>query len=271
MAGKKDWEKTLTIYWSDELTDDFDERGLERPKIPEGYVYKRSWLSSFLGGILYHLLAKPFLGLYCVFKGIKIVGKKKLKALKGQGAFLYANHVAVTDVFKLQTRVFFFHRRINILGFPDALTIPVAKHLVKAMGLLPVPDNGDVKHLIELGETAEYYVQKKKQHVLIFPEAHIWPYYTHIRSFKSGSFIYPAKINAPVVPIVTTWRKPKIGKKPKQTVYIGQPIFPREDLTVQENKEYLHEECLKAMRQIAEGVPQYEYIKYIKVEKKDDK
>ena len=269
MAGKKDWEKTRTIYWSDELNDDFDEVGLERPQIPENYRYKRNALSSFFSGIFYHLIAKPILGLYCVFHGIKFVGRKNLKALHHQGAFIYANHVAISDVFKFQAQGFFFHRRINILGYPDALTIPVAKHIVKGLGLLPVPQKGDLKHMMELSEACEYYVGKKKQHILIFPEAHIWPYYTHIRNFLSGSFIYPAKCNAPVLPIVTTWKKRKFGKKPKQVVYIGQPIFPKEELSVQENKEYLHQECLKAMKMIAENVEQFEYIKYIKVDKKD--
>ena len=269
MAGKKDWEKTLTIYWSDELNDDFDEVGLERPGIPEGYKYKRSAISSFFAGLFYHLIAKPILGIYCLFHGIKFVGKKNLKALHGKGAYLYANHVAITDVFKLQAQCFFFGRRINVLGYPDALTIPVAKHIVKGLGLLPVPPKGDVKHLMELGEACDYYVTKKKQHVLIFPEAHIWPYYTHIRNFVNGSFIYPAKSNAPVVPIVTTWKKRKFRKKPKQVVYIGTPIFPKEEYNVQENRDYLHSECLKAMKLMAENVEQYEYIKYIKVDKKD--
>ena len=269
MAGKKDWEKTLTIYWSDELNDDFDELGLERPKVPDNYNYKRGPISNFLCSVLYHVFAKPFLGIYCYFHGIRYVGRKNLKALHGQGAFIYANHVAITDVFKFQSQLFFFKRKVNILGYPDSLTIPVAKHLVKGLGLLPVPTSGDLKHMIELEETCEYYVKKKKQHVIIFPEAHIWPYYTHIRNFKSGSFIYPAKANAPVVPIVTTFKKKRFGKKPKQVVYVCPPIFPREDLNIQENKEYLHDECLKAMKLIAENTEQYEYVKYIKVDKKD--
>lgn len=268
MASKKDWEKTLTIEWSDELNDDFDEVGLQRPDIPENYKYRRSAFSSFFFGLIYHGLAKPILGTYCLFKGIKFVGKNKLKVLKGSGAYFYANHVAISDVFKLQAKAFFFGRRINILGYPDSLSIPVAKRVVKGLGLIPVPKKGDLKHMLELTETVDYYVNKKRQYVLIFPEAHIWPYYTHIRNFLPGSFIYPAKSNAPVVPIVTTWKKRKIGKKPRQIVYFGDPIFPKEELNVQENKAYLHSECLKAMKEIAESVQQQEYVKYVHVEKK---
>ena len=41
MAKKKDWEKSKTIYWSDELNDDFDEVGLKRPPVPKNYRYLR--------------------------------------------------------------------------------------------------------------------------------------------------------------------------------------------------------------------------------------
>ena len=264
--NNKEWKKTKTIYWKDELHDDFDEVGLSRPSVPEGYKYKRTNpIINFFSAILYHGIAKPILGIYCVFKGIRFKGKKNLKVLKGQGAYLYCNHTAITDVFKFQCQCFFFGRRVNILGYPDTLTMPVVRNLARALGYLPVPLKGDLKNMIALTEACDFYV-KKKQYILIYPEAHIWPYYTKIRNFVSGSFNYPANSNAPVVPIVTTWRKPKIGKKPKQVVLIGQPIFPKEELSVADNKNYLHEKCLAAMKQMSESVEQYEYIKYIKVE-----
>ena len=268
--NNKDWKKTKTIYWSDELNDDFDEVGLSRPGVPDGFQYiRKGFFNTLIGGILYHGIAKPFLGIYCLFKGIRWKNKSYLKELKGGGAFFYANHTAITDVFKLQSLVFFFGRRINILGYSDTLSMKFVAKLAWWLGYLPVPLKGDVKNLIALGSACEHYV-KKGQYVLIYPEAHIWPYYTKVRNFSGGSFIYPSKSSQPVVPVVTTWRKPLIGKKPKQTIYFGHPIFPKEGVSEMENKEYLHTECLKAMQEISNSVPQYEYIKYVKVDKKND-
>lgn len=268
---KKEWKKTKTIYWSDEINDDFDEVGLSRPEVPENYHYERvNPINRFFSGILYHGIAKPILGLFCLFLGIRYKGKENLKLLKGQGAFIYANHVGISDVYKYQTTLFFFKKRVNILGYPDSLSIPVVKHIVRALGYLPVPNHGDLKNLVKLTDACKFYLDKK-QFLLIYPEAHIWPYYTKIRNFPSGSFIYPSKYNAPVVPVVTTWRKPLVGKKPKQTIYVCEPIFPRSDLSPQENKDYLYNECLNAMKQISESVHQYEYIKYIKKEKEQTK
>lgn len=269
MGNKKEWKKTKTIYWSDEVNDDFDEVGLSRPAVPEGYKYKRTnVINNFFSAIFYHGIAKPVMGFYCFIKGIKVKGRRNLKALKGQGAYIYSNHTAISDVFKFQSYVFFFGRRVNILGYSDSLTMPIVRNMERALGYLPVPLKGDVKNLIALSDACDFYI-KKRQYVLIYPEAHIWPYYTKIRNFPEGSFNYPARHMSPVVPVVTTWRKPLIGKKPKQTMYIGEPIFPMEDKDANTNREYLHKATLEAMIKLSNSVGQYEYIKYIKKEDKE--
>ena len=271
MASKKDWKKTRTIYWRDENKDDFDEVGLKRPEVPENYPYKRTNVfNNMISGFFYHVIVKPIFGFYCWSKGIRVVGKKNVKKLHGQGAFIYSNHVAITDVFKFQAYVFFFGKRVNILGYPDTLTMPVVRNLARALGYLPLPLPGDVKNMVNLVDAFKFYIEKK-QYILIYPEAHIWPYYTKIRNFHSGSFNYPARLETPVLPVVTTWRKSKLCKKPKQTLHILDPIFPDPTKTSAENKEYLYEETLKAMKKCSEAIDQYEYIKYIKVEDNEEK
>lgn len=262
----KELKKNRVAYYHDELRDDFNELGLERPPVPENYKYKRTNpINTFFSGILYHGIAKPILALFCLCCGIRVKGRKNLRKLEGKGAFIYANHVGFSDVLKVQADIFFWRRRVNILGYSDSLSMPVVRNLTRALGYLPLPLKGDLKNMIRMQDAFEFYI-KKKQHILIFPEAHIWPYYTKVRPFRDGSFIYPAKCNAPVLPVVTTWRKALIGKKPKQTIYILEPIFPKEGLTPTENKAYLHEETLKNMQAVANSVSQYEYVKYIKVE-----
>ena len=266
MSSKKDWKKTKTIYWKDELRDDFDEVGLSRPPVPENYKYKRTNpINNFFSGILYHVIAKPVLGLYCLFKGIKIVNKQEFKKLKGKGAYIYSNHVAISDVFKFQSYLCFNMKRVNIIGYSDTLSMPVVRNLCRALGYLPLPLKGDVQNMFNMTESLDFYT-KKGQFVLIYPEAHIWPYYTKVRNFSSGSFIYPSKFMTPVIPVVTVWRKPKIGKKPKQTLVVGEIIYPKEGKSAVENKEYLHKKCLEQMQAISNSYDQYEYIKYIKEE-----
>ena len=259
MSSSKDWKKTKTIYWKDELNDDFDEVGLKRPPVPSNYRYLRKF--HVLGFIFYYLIAKPWLGLYCIFHGIKVQGRENLKKLKHTGYFLYSNHVAISDVFKFAAYAV-PTKRVNIIGYSDTLTIKGVKGIAKSLGYLPIPD--DLDNLKKLKEAVKTLTDKGEI-VLIYPEAHIWPYYTKIRNFKDVSFSYPAEFNKPVLPAVTIWRG-KEGRKPKQTIIFGKPIYPNPELTPLENKKILHDECLLQMKEISNKYPQVEYIKYIKVE-----
>ena len=259
MGSKKDWQKTRTIYWKDELNDDFDEVGLERPEVPANYRYLRR--TKVLCNIAYYLLGKPIMGLFCLLHGIRVVNKQHLKPLAKTGYFIYANHVATSDVFKFQTLAV-GKKRVNIIGYSDALTLKGLGPLLKAFGYLPIPN--DIENLKKLKDAVKHLVDHHEA-VLIYPEAHIWPYYTKIRNFKNVSFFYPAEFDKPIIPAVTIWRG-KPNKKPKQTIVFGQPIYPDKELTPLENRDYLHEQCLLQMKEIAAKYPQVEYIKYIKKE-----
>ena len=253
------WKKTKAIYWSDELNDDFNPTLKKRPTVSPKYKYKRNPFISFIS---YYLFAKPILGLYCFFHGIRVEGKENLKILKHKGYFIYANHVAIADAFKYASYAI-NNKRVNIIGYSDALSLKGLGPILKGLGYLPIPE--DIHTMKKFNDEITRLINKKEV-VLIYPEAHIWPYYTKIRNFKSVSFTYPAKLNTPIVPAVTIWRG-KNNKKPKQTIVFGRPIFPRSDLSVMENKLYLHGQCLLAMREIADRYPQIEYIKYIKIDK----
>lgn len=259
MPSNKDWKKTKTIYWKDELNDDFDEVGLKRPHVPKDYQYLRKL--HVLSWMAYYFIAKPILGIYCFFHGIRVKGRKNLKPLKKTGYFIYSNHVAISDVFKFASYAV-PTKRVNIIGYSDALSLKAIRPLIRALGYLPIPD--DIENLRRLKEAISVLVNKKEI-VLIYPEAHIWPYYTKIRNFKDVSFTYPAEMNKPVLPAVTVFTG-KPGKKPRQTIIFGKAIYPNEDMTPLENKKYLHEQCLLQMRDIASKYDQVEYIEYIKVE-----
>jgi 1-acyl-sn-glycerol-3-phosphate acyltransferase len=265
MARRKSGD---TIYYSDVLHDDFLATSLKRPEIPEDYKFKRTNLiNNFFSRILYYLIAHPILGMMMLILGTKIKNKKNLKAVKGKGAFLYGNHTTFTDAFKVQAYVV-WSRRVNIIGFSDSYSMPIVRNLVRALGYLPLPES--LEGQIRLIDSLKFYIKDKKQYVLIYPEAHIWPYYTKIRPFVAASFHYPAKLMAPIIPMVTTYRKPLFkGLRPRETIWIGEAIFPKVGASIKENKDYLREECYKQMEKISSSVEQYETYRYIYREKKE--
>lgn len=257
------------VYYSDPLHDDFEKTNLERPKLPEDYVYvNKKGGSRFWDGVVYWGLCKPLLRMVLAFNGFKIVGREKIKEAKKNGAFIYANHTSFLDAFSVQVCGIKM-QRTNIIGYTDALTINKAgRFIIRHAGYYPLPTT--IKDYKKFEEGMNYLVNEKHNCFVIFPEAHIWPYYTDIREFEAGSFAYPAKYNKPVIPMVSCYRKSKISKNAKITMYVLDPIYPREDLSERENKQYLRDECYKAMKKCAEEHSTYQFVTYVYKEKEGE-
>ena len=115
----------------------------------------------------------------------------------------------------------------------------------------------------------EKYIEEKiknKNSITIYPEAHIWPYYTKIRPFKAVSFKYPAKLNAPVYSITNTYQS--YGKKHKKiqlVSYVDGPFYPDEKLTLKERQQDLRDRVYNKMVERSKN-NNIEHIKYIKKE-----
>ena len=259
------------IYYKDELNDDFGTIPLSKKdhkKFLVKYRYKKeTFIDVFLCGLLYWGIIHWILDLFCFFCGIKVEGKDNLKSYikeckkRKTGGFIYSNHVSNFDAFQIQAHVFKF-KRVNIVGYPHTLANPLLRKICRTCGYLPLPE--DIETTRKFLDGIKFSLNKG-QHVLIYPEAHIWPYYTKIRPFKNGSFKYPCKYNAIAMPIITVFRKRKFFKTPKRTLIIGKWFAPNNDLTELQAKEELRNNVYNEMIRMSELYPQYEYYKYKKI------
>ena len=259
-------KKNRIVYYKDEFNDDFGEIGLERPKLKEDYVFERKGaVKRFFATIFYYGLALPILWLVgkCAVS-VKVKNRKVLKELKHKGYIIYGNHTHWVDAWTAQVFVA-RPKRTNILGYSDALSIPVAKGLVKGIGLLPVENNRE--SLTKLTNAITHYINKKEC-ISIFPEAHVWPYYNGIRQFKVGSFFYPTVSKCPIVAMCTIWRKVWYSKKPKMTIYVSQPKYYDETLDQKANIEAYHDYVYEFFVKTHLEHQSVEYIKFIKEEDK---
>lgn len=256
-----------TIYYEDELNDDFEKTNLTRIEIPDDFAYNQGKVYRFFSSLFYFAVAVPILWLVTLFYGIKVKGKKNLKKLNKESCFFYSNHTSFLDVFDVQVRVTPF-QRTDILGYSDSLSNKFLGWITKVLGYMPIPDSP--KTFRKFQKALEERVTKLNHNILIYPEAHIWPYYTDIRPFISTSFKYPAKLNRPIVPITACYRKSKFSKKAKITLYVSEPIYPQEYLSVNENKEYLRDECYKEMKRVSSKYSTYKYVNYVKKEGNDN-
>ncbi len=258
--------KENRVYeYSDVYNDDFAETKLERPSVPENYVYiRKGFFRRLFSWILYYLICIPILWIVGkIWVGTKVVNRKQVKKLKHTGYCIYSNHTHYLDAFVPQVFVS-RPKRTNILGYVDALTIPVAKHIVKGIGLIPV--DKDPKSLIKMTEAINHYLDEKEA-ILIFPEAHIWPYYNGVRPLKSGPFRYPALKHLPMLAICSVWRKVWYSKKPKQTIYVSEPFFYDDKLSEHENCDLYTKKTYDFYCETMAKHGSYQYIKYVKKDK----
>ena len=247
------------FYYTDPLNDEFS--GITKNTITVDkdfkYISKNPFwrIASFL---IYRIILTPFAYFHCKRKfKYKIENRKVFKQHKDEGYFVYANHTLVGgDAFF--PSIANAPRKPYIVVNADNVSTKGTKNFIMMLGAIPVPTKlSGMPNFIKTIKTR----WAQGHPIYIYPEAHLWPYYTGIRPFTSTSFKYPAELNSPVYASTTTFQKPKRGRAPKVTIYIDGPFYPDPDLSVKENQQKLRDEVYNAMLERSKNST-YEVIKY---------
>lgn len=249
------------IYYTDELNDEFSGAEITPRTIDGDYPYlHRNILWDFCSFMVQNFLSMPIKVLYSKIKfHIKYIGKEKIKPYRKNGYFFYGNHTQpFADTFIPSVGI--YPKRNFFIVNPENISMKGLKHLVEMLGAIPIPGNKEaMKNFIKaITEKIE-----KGYSITIYPEAHIWPYYTKIRPFKEVSFEYPVKLKAPVFCFTNTYQK--YGKKQNKiqiVSYIDGPFFVDETLSNKEAKKKLRDEVYKSMVERSKN-SNIEYIKYV--------
>ncbi len=255
--------KTDTYFYSDELEDEFVKTSYRAKTIDGAYKYAgKNVFFKLFSFICYRVVCTPIAFIYSkIIRNIKFVNKKALKQCKNQGYFIYANHTQpVSDAFT--PSIITFPRQVYTVVSPQNLAIPFLGKLTKFLGALPLPETLESNR--NFLNTLEAKLKRKKA-VLIYPEAHIWPYYTKIRPFKSVSFKYAVKFGAPVFSFTTTYQKTQRNRL-KTVVYVDGPFYADGGLPPKLRQEELRDRVFDAMCGRAKN-SNYEKVKYIKTDK----
>lgn len=257
-----------TIYYSDELNDEFSNAKIEPRKIDEKYVYiHKNPLWNITSYFIQNVLSMPVKILYAKIKfRHKFVGKEKLKLYKKQGYFIYVNHTqAFADTF-IPSLANYPKRNFFIVN-PENVSMKGMQTFVEMLGAMPIPCNKEaMKNFLE---AIKIRIQKKHT-ITIYPEAHIWPYYTKIRNFKDVSFKYPIELNVPTFCITNTYQRRNKNKQKIQIVsYIDGPFFAQEEidngqmLNKKQKQKDLRDKVYNTMVDRSKN-SNIEYIKYVK-------
>ena len=197
----------------------------------------------------------------------KFYGREKLKAARGKGYVIYANHTnPFHDVFGPALAA---DRRIFTIISPVNLKIPGIGKVLPYIGGLPLGKTTDEKKAFN--DAVDKRLAQKKV-LVIYPEAHVWPYYTGVRKFPAGdrSFKYAVRNNLPIFTMTTTYHKRKNKKKgdlPRMDVYVDGPFWPDPKLSEDENRAKLAEEAYNSLVKNSKNST-YDYFEYKKKAKK---
>lgn len=255
-------------YYEDEVNDDFAGTDIKRRPLPENYQYLNTGFWQKLRRFfVYYCIVRPIAVFYNkVIKRVKYVDRQKLKGHKKEGAFIYGNHTSMMiDAFNPSYLA--RPRPADVVVNADASSIKGIGWLIKSVGGLPIPEGF---HAMSRFNAALAEAYKRKHWIAIYPEAHIWHYYTGIRPFPATSFIYPVKQNSVVFSYTMTYQKRKHSRRPKRVVYIDGPFYPDSSLPPKAAAKKLRDEVYSAMCERAK-LNTCEYIKYIYRPKEGDK
>lgn len=257
-------ENKKVIYYTDELNEEFSKAKIVPRKIDENYKYiHKNPLWNINSFILQNVISMPIKYLYANIKfRIKYIGKEKLKPYKKEGYFIYANHTqAFADTF-IPSLANYPKRNYFIVN-PENVSMKFLKVIVEMLGAIPIPSNK--KAMKNFLDAVEKRIQKGSS-ITIYPEAHIWPYYTKIRPFKAVSFKYPVQLEKPTFCITNTYIKDEKRKnKVKIVSYIDGPFFAKNGLTKKEQQQDLRDQVYECMVTRSKN-SNIEYIKYVKEE-----
>lgn len=228
-------------------------------QVPPDYRWVRHDLPyRVLSGLIYGV-AIAFSALYCrLFLHIRFQNSKIVKEGRKSGAFIYCNHTQpLGDVFTPALPC--LPGRIYTVVSPANLAIPVIGKILPYLGALPIPNF--LRGMKEFHEAIEYRVNQGK-YVTIYPEAHVWEYYTGIRPFSEISFKHPVKFKKPVYCMTSTYQQRRIGKRPRCTVYVDGPFYADESLSPKAQALKLREQVYECMVQRSKA-SNCQYIQYV--------
>lgn len=254
--------KKRVIYYDNELENEYSKAQITPKTIDGTYDYRGGRWRKIGRIFFYHMLAKPLA--FCFLKikyGHKIVNKRCLKQAKETGFFLYGNHTnALADA--LIPTMLRWISGVYVIVHANNVSMPILGRVTPCLGAIPLPDDkAAMKHFTKEIER----LMEDKQCITIYPEAHIWPYYTKIRDFKDSSFRYPVACKVPVYCFTNTYQKRRWRRTPRMVTYVDGPFYPDRELTSREQKQQLHRSVLTSMKEYCKH-SNVEMIQYIKKE-----
>ncbi len=223
-----------------------------RPLLPQNPLFR------FFTFLFYEAVALPLLRLNdCAALGLRVRGRRNLRALRGKGAVLVCNHVHKLDC--TFVGILAAPRKVVFTAMAPLFRWKFIGPLIHILGAVPVP-----AHDAPPAEISSFIRQAARaaargRLVCVYPEGELVPYCRRLREMKGGAFLIAVRARVPVVPIVVTGRectglRRALGRrKPCPSVRAGAPVYPAAERSPRRAAEDLRRRTLAAMRRMMEN------------------
>ncbi len=203
---------------------------------------------------------RPLAWLGCRPLHLSFVGRELLEGCVG-GFMLFANHTQpVGDalwplVAVRRKRPFYLVSEANlglpVLGgaLPFLGAIPIGRSVANAKGMREA-----VLRRLEDGDC-----------VVVYPEAHVWPYYTDIRPFPDTAFRFPIDAGVPAFCATAVYRAREGHERPAMTIYLDGPFRAPAAMPKRAARTWLHDAVYDQMKQRAR-LSDCAFVRYRRVE-----
>ena len=192
-----------------------------------------------------------------VIKGIN--GVENIQKLDlDKGAIITCNHFNPFDVFTVESvirkftkqRMYKVIREGNYTNFPGFYGF-----LMRNCYTLPLSKN---QSTMEKFVKSVSKILKNGDYILIYPEQSLWWNYRKPKPLKPGAFKLATQNDVPILPVFITMEdtdKLDDDGFPVQayTVNIGEPIYPKENLNLKENTDYMKDKNFEIWKNIYEN------------------
>ncbi|MBR6548081.1 MAG: 1-acyl-sn-glycerol-3-phosphate acyltransferase [Clostridia bacterium] len=257
-------DKQKVIYYTDEKNDDFSGLKIQVRPLGESYRYMRDGrlFRGFEWVFYYGIMIPVVYMLQKVYCHQKFANRKVLRQAKKQGCFIVSNHTQVQSDSYIGPLAA-YPKKCFIISNPHVLSVRFMRLGMQAYGVIPLGSNlEEKKAFLHCVETR----LNQGKAVIVYPEAHVWPYYTKIRDFDDQCFWYLGKGRNPLFVLTNCYQKRRFFKKPRIVTYADGPFYADPDLTTGAAAKQLRDIAYATMcKRVAEHST-CEYIKYVKKE-----
>lgn len=257
LAKIKEYEKTGRF--EEDVEDDPPSRQIQ----PGEVDYQQKKLSSRIKAYFAFKAARNFIRKMVKSKQMiikSVEGKENLDLLTG-GAMITCNHFNALDSFAIQIVYDEIHKKTkhgkffriikegNYTSFPGFYGM-----LMRNCNTLPLSSSH---------RTMNEFLQAVKKlladgnYILIYPEQSMWWNYRKPKPLRKGAYTLAVKNKRPVLPVFITMQDSDILDSDgffvqEYTIHICKPIFPKPELSLSENVEYMMNENYSVWKKVYE-------------------